>query len=102
MLIQKFLLTSSIKTKNNNRLTSRSPLEIAGSSQITLDKARRSKGLLRNIPSGLTEVTVDDFAARYWTDLVHLIGTSAQQTTWRLFDAAAYLSRCFLAGAPVR
>jgi len=38
----------------------------------------------------LTELAVDDFAARCWTDLAHLIGTSAQQATWRrLFAAAA-------------
>ena len=38
----------------------------------------------------LTEPAVDDLAARCWTDLVHLIGTSAQRTTWRrLFAAAA-------------
>jgi len=38
----------------------------------------------------LTEVAVDDFAARRWTDLVPMIGTSAQQTTLRrLFAAAA-------------
>jgi hypothetical protein len=38
----------------------------------------------------LTEVAVDDFAARRWTDLAPMIGTSAQQTTLRwLFAAAA-------------
>jgi hypothetical protein len=38
----------------------------------------------------LTEPAVDDFAARCWTDLAHLIGTSAQRTTLRrLFAAAA-------------
>ncbi len=38
----------------------------------------------------LTEVAIDDFAARCWTDLALLIGTSAQQPTLRrLFAAAA-------------
>jgi hypothetical protein len=38
----------------------------------------------------LTEVAVDDFAARRWTDLAPMIGTSAQRTTVRrLFAAAA-------------
>jgi hypothetical protein len=38
----------------------------------------------------LTEVAVDDFAARRWTDLAPMIGTSAQRTTvGRLFAAAA-------------
>jgi hypothetical protein len=38
----------------------------------------------------LTEPAVDHFAARCWTDLAHLIGTSAQRTTSRrLFAAAA-------------
>jgi len=38
----------------------------------------------------LTEGAVDDFAARRWTDLAPMIGTSAQQTTLlRLFAAAA-------------
>jgi len=38
----------------------------------------------------LTEVAVDDFAARRWTDLAPMIGTSAQRTAWRrLFAAAA-------------
>jgi hypothetical protein len=38
----------------------------------------------------LTEGAVDDFGARCWTDLAHLIGTSARQTAWRrLFAAAA-------------
>jgi len=38
----------------------------------------------------LTEIAVDDFAARRWTDLVPMIGTSARRTTWRrLFAAAA-------------
>ena len=38
----------------------------------------------------LTEPAVDDFAARCWTDLALLIGTSAQQPTLRrLFAAAA-------------
>ena len=38
----------------------------------------------------LTEVAVDDFAARRWTDLGPVIETSAQQTTVRrLFAAAA-------------
>ena len=38
----------------------------------------------------LTEMTVDDFAARRWTDLAPMIGTSAQHTTVRrLFAAAA-------------
>jgi len=38
----------------------------------------------------LTEPAVDDFAARHWTDLAPMIGTSAQQTTLRrLFAAAA-------------
>jgi hypothetical protein len=37
----------------------------------------------------LTEPAVDDFAARYGTDLAHLIGTSAQRTTWRRRFAAA-------------
>jgi hypothetical protein len=38
----------------------------------------------------LTEPAVGDFAARCWTNLAHLIGTSTQQATWRrLFAAAA-------------
>ncbi len=38
----------------------------------------------------LTEPGVDDFAARCWTDLGPMIGTSAQRTAWRrLFAAAA-------------
>ncbi len=38
----------------------------------------------------LTEPAVDDFAARRWTDLAPMIGTSAQRTAWRrLFAAAA-------------
>jgi len=38
----------------------------------------------------LTEPAVDDFAARRWTDLAPMIGTSAQRATWRrLFAAAA-------------
>ena len=31
----------------------------------------------------LTEPAVDDVAARRWTDLAPMIGTSAQRTTWR-------------------
>jgi len=47
--------------------------------------------LFGNIQSlKLTEPAVDDFAARCWTDLAHLIGTSAHRATWRrLFAAAA-------------
>jgi hypothetical protein len=50
--------------------------------------------LFRKLPPNqslkLTEPAVDDFAARCWMDLVHLIGTSAQRTAWRrLFAAAA-------------
>ena len=46
--------------------------------------------LLANQSLKLTEHAVDDFAARCWTDLSHLIGTSAQRATWRrLFVAAA-------------
>jgi len=38
----------------------------------------------------LTEIAIDDFAARRWTDLAPMIETSAQQTTMRrLFAAAA-------------
>jgi hypothetical protein len=38
----------------------------------------------------LTEVAVDDFAARRWTDLAPMIGTAAQRPTLRrLFAAAA-------------
>jgi hypothetical protein len=37
----------------------------------------------------LTEPAVDDFAARCWTDLAHLIETSAQRTTLRRLLAAA-------------
>ncbi len=55
------------------------------------------KGVLINIHLSppnqslkLTEPAVDDFAARCWTDLALLIGTSAQQpTVRRLFAAAA-------------
>jgi hypothetical protein len=43
----------------------------------------------------LTEVAVDDFAARRWTDLAPMIGTSAQRTAWRRLFAAVSL-------APVR
>jgi hypothetical protein len=47
-------------------------------------------GKLANQSLKLTEPAVDDFAARCWTDLAHLIGTSAQRATWRrLFAAAA-------------
>jgi len=45
--------------------------------------------LLANQSLKLTEGAVDDFAARCWTDLAHLIGTSAQQTTLRRLIAAA-------------
>ena len=37
----------------------------------------------------LTELAVDDFAARRWTDLAPMIGTAAQQTTVRRLVAAA-------------
>jgi len=37
----------------------------------------------------LTEPAVDDFAARRWTELAPMIGTSAQQTTLRRLVAAA-------------
>ena len=47
-------------------------------------------GALANQSLKLTEVAVDDFAARCGTDLAHLIGTSAQRATLRrLFAAAA-------------
>jgi hypothetical protein len=46
--------------------------------------------VLPNQSLKLTEPAVDDFAARRWTDLAPMIGTSAQQTTVRrLFAAAA-------------
>ena len=45
--------------------------------------------LLPNQSLKLTEVAVDDFAARRWTDLSPMIGTSAQRTTSRLLFAAA-------------
>ena len=49
-----------------------------------------AKAIAPNQSLKLTEVAVDDFAARCWTDLAHLIGTSAQRTTLRrLFAAAA-------------
>jgi len=38
----------------------------------------------------LTGPAVDDFAARRWTDIAPMMGTSAQPTAWRrLFAAAA-------------
>jgi hypothetical protein len=37
----------------------------------------------------LTEVAVDDFAARRWNDLAPMIGTSAQRTTWNWLHVAA-------------
>ena len=37
--------------------------------------------VLPNQSLKLTEPAVDDFAARCWTDLALLIGTSAQRTT---------------------
>jgi hypothetical protein len=47
-------------------------------------------GMRPNQSLKLTEGALDDFTARCWTNLAHLIGTSAQRTAWRrLFAAAA-------------
>jgi hypothetical protein len=59
--------------------------------QEAKDRIKNSRGwLLPNQSLKLTEPAVGDFAARCWTDLAHLIGTSAQRATLRrLFAAAA-------------
>ena len=56
---------------------------------LYLDTAQTALRQPPNQSLKLTEPAVNDFAARCWTDLAHLIGTSAQQPTLRRLIAAA-------------
>jgi len=62
-----------------------------------------SRSSPEGIPSGLTEPAVDDLTRAKQTVT---IGLDIPRAEWipllRRFVAATYLSRCFLAGAPVR
>ena len=46
--------------------------------------------MLANQSLNLSKSAADDFAERGWIELAPVIGTSAQQTTWRLFAGVGW------------